>query len=428
MEASLKKVKENIYELLVELGREELGEYLENAEKQIARGVQIDGFRKGKVPRNKIRTHVGDAYILEAALNVAIHDSLSKTIQEKKLEVLRISDPDIKENNNSKLIYKVNLALFPEIKLGDISNLQVKRREVLVDRKEVEDALEVVQVSRSKLNPTEAPIKRGDRVEVDFEVTLDGQPVEGGVSKNHPLIVGDHKFIPGFEDNLVGMRSGEERRFSLTAPSDYVHKLLAGKKLDFYIKVANVQKVEKPVLTDEFARSLGQFNSLKDLEENIQRGIFEEKRLKERQRVRLDALAQIAKQSRVEVPKNMIEERLDDMITGFDQELHQKGMELSLHLSHINKTADDLKKDWLPEAEKQVVFSLILKKIAKDKNIVPSEEAIEEAANKRIQELAAQGRLDQENFDVGELKDAIKNELTNEKTLVFIEKTLFKTR
>ena len=259
-------------------------------------------------------------------------------------------------------------------------------------------------------------------VEIDFEVTSNGLPVEGGVSKNHPVIVGDNKFIPGFEDQLLGMKEGEEKKFSLIAPKDYFHKAVAGKELDFEVKVIKVEEIQKPALSDEFARSLGQFEGLHDLERNVSEGILDEKKNKEQQRLRIEILSGILAKSKIDLPKDMINERLNEMVVKFDNDLHLKGMELSIHLAHLNKTEDDLRKDWRPEAEKQVAFALILKKIAKDNNIKPTPEEIEEMANNLIQAMTSKGEVNPENINLANTREAALAELTNEKVFEFLEK------
>ena len=426
MESSLKKLQQNNFELTIELGREDLAGYVHQAEDKIAKEVQMDGFRKGKAPKEMIRDKIGEKHILEEALDIALQDSLARTIEKDKLDVLKVSDLNIKDNSASKLLYTVKVMMFPTITIGNLTGLKAGRREVSVDRKDIEDALEFLRNSRSKIIPIEKPVEKGNRVEIDFEVTSDGLPVEGGVSKNHPLVVGENKFIPGFEDQLVGMKEGEERKFSLVAPKDYFHKAVAGRNLDFKIKVISVKEIQKPALTDDFAKTLGNFKDIKDLEHNISGGILEEKKEKEKQRLRVEILSGIFERSKVELPEDMVKERLDDMVTRFDGELHMKGMELSLYLAHLNKTEDDLRKDWKEEAEKQVAFALILKKIAKDRNIRPTPQELEEEVAKIAQMMVARGEADQEKINLDGIKEMASSDITNEKVLSFLESTYVK--
>ena len=421
MNSSLKKISSNKYELTVDLGREELSGYVKKAEKVITDEVKIDGFRKGKVPKDRIRKEVGDQYILEQALDIAVQDSLAKTINEKKLEVLEVSGLNVKENSASKLLYTIQVVTFPEVELPKISDIKVKSRDINVEQKEIMDALDFLRTSRAKLVTKEGAAERGDRVEVDFEVTSDGLPVEDGVSKSHPLVIGDNKFIPGFEDQLIGMKKDENKKFSLKAPADYFHKSVAGRILDFSVKVLAVQIVNKQDLNDDFAKSSGKFQKLQELEENIRNGILEEKKIKEKQRLRLEILARIFEKSKIDLPDEMVDGKVNEMIIGFDNELHAKGMELSFYLAHLGKNETDLRKDWRPEAERQVGYALILRKMAKVNNFSPSKEEIEEEANRVAQAMVMRGQINPENLNLETLKEAIEGDLTNEKVFKMLE-------
>ncbi len=394
---------------------------MKRAEDRVAGEVQLDGFRKGKAPREMIKKQVGEQYILEQALDLALRESLAKTLDEQKLEVMNVANLDVKENSVHKLVYSVILTMFPSIKIPDVSSVKVEQKEIVISPKELGDALDFLRTSRAKFIAKEGSVEKGDRVEVDFEVTADGLPVEGGVSKNHPLVVGDNKFIPGFEDQLIGMKTGEEKKFSLNAPASYFHKNIAGKKLDFSVKVVVVQNIEKPALNDELAQNLGKFRGLKELEDNIKEGIFEEKKVQEKQRLRLELLSKIFEKSKVELPGDMVDEKLNGMVTGFDSELHAKGLELSFYLAHLNKTEDDLRKDWRPEAERQVAYALILRKIAKDRNLYPSNEEVEAGVAQLAQSLVLREQVSPESIDTEKLKDAVTGDLVNEKVFGYLE-------
>lgn len=421
MESTLKKINSNKYILTVEVGKEELKKYIEKAENDIAKDIQVDGFRKGRVPKDIVKKQIGDQQILEKAMDTALNGSLSKVLSEQELEVINVSDLDIKENSADKLVYSVNLMTFPEIELADLSKIKINKKQISVDDKDVEETLGYLRESRAKFIDKNGNVEKGDRIEIDFEVTSDGLPVEGGVSKNHPLIVGDNKFIPGFEEQLVGMGKEEEKEFSIDAPKDYSHKSLAGKKLDFKVKVSLIQKVEKPEIDDAFAMELGRFSSLEELKENLRQGILEDKKVKESQRLRLEMIGKIAEVSKIDIPDDMIKERLDAMIANFDNDLHSKGLELSFYLAHLKKTEDDLRKDWEEDARKQVSYALVLRKIAKDKKISVSREEVEEESNKMIQSMMVRGEASPESIDVAKVKEAVEGDMINERVFKFLE-------
>jgi len=426
MTSSLKKIDQNSLELTVEVGQEELKNYLRETEDQIVRDIKLDGFRKGKAPRDLIRKQVGEQVILEKGLDLTVKKTLSMVIEREKLEVLSVSNLEVKENSPMKLIYSVLVHIFPQIEIGDLSGIKIGRKEITVDKEEIDQAVGLLRDSRAEITVKEEGARSGDKVEIDLEVTSeDGLPIENGVSKNHPLVIGDGKFMLGFEDQIIGMKASEGKTFSLIAPADYFNKGVAGKKLNFQIKVIGVWEIKKPPANDEFARGLGRFSNFKEFEESLRRGIREEKIIKERQRLRLEMLFKILEKSKIQLPLNMVNEKLDEMLESFDRDLHSKGMEMSIYLAHLGKTEDDLRKDWKPEAERQVSYSLILKKTAKDNSLNPSEEEISVASNNFIQSMLVRGQIDQEglkDINLDKIKEAVTGDIVNEKVFNFLEK------
>jgi len=423
MNSTLKKIGPGQVEVFVELVKEDLDKYVAAAENELSESIEMDGFRKGKVPKDILRDKLGVEKILESAMQVAIKSSLAEIVKEQKLDVLDTSDFKINENTPKKLTYQVLLTVFPEVKLGDFSDLKLKPREAIVSQKDIDDTLETIKASRANLLGKSGPAETGDRVEVDFEVSMDSKILEGGVSKNHPLIIGGKNFMPGFEENLVGMNKGEEKKFSLIAPKDYFKKDIAGHKLDFIVKLNDIKSVQMPELNDDFAKNVGRFDNLKQLLGNIEEGIKQEKIQKEKQRVRLEILGHIIKISQIEIPKIMIDRQLDIMIQSFDENLHKNGLEMGPYLAHLGKTQDDLKKDWEKEAEKQVKITLILHKIAKDRNIAVSPEELEKQTNIIIQEMILREGVDIKNINIEAIRESIALSALNEKTLQFLEQS-----
>ncbi|MBI2068678.1 MAG: trigger factor [Candidatus Yanofskybacteria bacterium] len=422
MTHQFKKIDQFQKELTVELTEDDLKSYVERTENILGQDLRVDGFRKGKVPKDRLKKHLNPAAVLESALDVAVRESLAKVIREEDLDMMSFSELEVKENTPEKLVYKVLLVLFPDIKIKDIGGLKVARKDVSVEQKEVDDTLNTIRNSRANYTEKDGPAGNGDRVEIDFEVKAGGSPIDGGVSKNHPMILGEKYFVPGFEENLIGMKKDEEKAFSLVAPEDYYRKDMAGKKLDFNVKINRVQSVSLPELNDDFAKTLGKFDGISDVVSSVKGGLLQEKRIKEQQRVRLEILDRMIKASDVDAPDFMVAKQLDSMVQDFDNNLHANGMELGLYLAHIGKTQEDLKKDWKGEAEKQVKIFLILHKTAKDKNIAASHEEIDQELNTVVQSILMRGGALQENMDTERLKEDIAAKIVNEKTLAFLEK------
>lgn len=423
MKTNLQKQNKNQVKATVELDQEDLQKYLNKAEDILGIGLEIKGFRKGKAPKELFKKHLDQGQIKALALEIAVEESLSDVIKDSSLDVLNTSQLSIEKNDSVQLKYSVLLGLSPEVVLADLSKIKVKRKDVKVEDKEVEDAFEVIKNSRSNLinKSDNETAEEGDRVEVDFEVRKDGRIIEGGVSKNHPLIIGGRNFIPGFEDKLVGMKKGEEKSFSLNAPADYFYKEIAGEELTFKVKMNDIKRVVRPEVNDDFATSLGQFAGLKELRESVKEGLVQEKKIKENQKLRLEILDNIISRSRIDVPDSLLNNQLDIMVSDFDHTLHEKGLELGLYLAKIGKTQEELKKEWTKDAEKQVKTSLILRKLAKDLIIEASQEEIEEMAGQVIQSAIAKGEVNQADIDPEKIKENIASRIVNEKALEYLE-------
>ena len=422
MQTNLKKLNKSQIRLTVTLDQQDLRRYLGKAEGMLGEELEIKGFRRGKMPKDLARKQIGEERIKALALEIALEHSLANSIKNDSLDVLQTSQLSIEKNSPTLLEYSIVLDIFPAVELADLNTIKVKRQEVQVGNKEIEDALEIIRNSRSVFGEKDnETTENGDRVEVDFEVKKDGHPIEGGISKKHPLVVGGRGFIPGFEDQLVGMKKGEEKSFSLMAPSDYFHKDIAGKKLDFTVKMTDVKRVIKPEIDDNFAQSLGQFGDLTELKKSIKEGLTQEKSTKENQKLRLEILDNIVQRSKIEVSENLLNQQLELMVSDFDRNLHEKGLELGLYLAKVGKTQEELKKDWVKDAEKQVKVSLILRKLAKDLDLEATQDEIDELTGEIVQSAMARDGADQADLDPVKLRESVVNRIVNEKTLKYIE-------
>src|SRR3989344_5549405 len=407
-------------ELEVELNKEELKEYLEKASENLSQAISIAGFRPGKVPFEVLRKEIGDQKILEEALEIAVVSSLAKATQKEKLEVMASSELKILANTADQLCYSVKLMLYPEVKLGEYKNLKLHKKKVEVEESEIKEAIQYILKSRATYQDYTGPAENGYHLEIDFEVATDDQPIEGGKSENHPFVLGKGNFIPGFEEQLLGLKKGEAKEFSLEAPKDYYQKNLAGKRLDFKIKVKSVKTVTVPELNNDFIKSLGHFESEEELRKNIIEGIRAEKEQKETEHFRIEILNKVDVGSKIEVPEKIVEQQLDAMITNFDHNLHAQGMELSLYLAHLKKSQDDLRKEWRGQAEKQIRQSLILRQVGRQEEIKVGEEEIEQAAGSLVMRYVAQGQ-DQSKVNIEEGKQQAGEAIFREKIFQFLE-------
>ncbi|MFA6383600.1 MAG: trigger factor, partial [Parcubacteria group bacterium] len=275
--------------------------------------------------------------------------------------------------------------------------------------------------SRVKLVTVNREVRNNDSVEVDFRVLISGVPIEGGTSKNHPMIVGRGVFIPGFEENLIGMKEREEKEFELEFPKDYHKKDLAGKMATFQVKVNLVQERQTPAIDDDFAKSLGKFENLKALEKNIQEGMVEENKQKMKEQKRNEYIEKIIENSTVDLPEVLVHQEIHQMLHEFEQQLQMMGMNLDQYLGQLKKDRKELERDWEPQAEKRVKSALALKEIAKLEEISLDSKEIEEEMNKTMQYYKNVKNMEK-NIDMERLYNYTKGMLENEKVFEFLDR------
>jgi len=421
MKTYIEKLKNSEIKLTIELNEEDLSLYTREAEEILSNSLYMNGFRKGKVPPEIALKKVGEKSIKEKALDISLKRSFIRALKQEKIDLIDTFEMKITKNNPGNLTYEILLLVSPEIVLGDYKNVEIEKKSLVVTEQEINNALHYVQKSRAQLKDSDRPIQKGNRVEVDFEIKHKGKQITGGKSENHPLIVGDGKFVPGFEDKLIGARKGDKKYFSLQVPDDYYQKSIAGKKLDFNVKIKRVQKVILPELNNEFAKMMGSFKDIDALRRNIAEGISMEKEAKEKERIRLAILDKIVENTRIEVPPKLIERQLDLMLRNFDDNLHRQGLELSLYLAQIKKTQEDLRKEWYEQAVKQVKTSFILKEIGKKEGITIGDDEVKLAVNNILQKFDSIKEA-RESMDLGEFENKIRTNLLNDKIIDFLEK------
>jgi len=280
------------------------------------------------------------------------------------------------------------VAVFPEVKLPDYKQIakKINKRKITVEEKEINDVILSLQKSRAKYIRSSKPVENGDQVEIDCEVRSQGVKVENGEIKGQRFIVGDSwiergkrsLFIPGFEENIKGMRENEEKTFSLAAPKDFWRKELQGKLLEFRVKVKRVFKVELPELNDEFAQSFGNFKNLEELKKAILKEIKEQKEKEEKERWGNEVLKKISEEAEIEVPDILIEKQRDQMIEEIKKQLEGLNLSFETYLSHLKMTMEEFKNKLLAQSEEKVRILLCLGEIGKKENIKVTENEIKE--------------------------------------------------
>lgn len=425
----MKKLPKSRIEIKITVPREKWEKYLDVAAAEVSEELKIEGFRPGKAPRKLVEQKVGKGVLLNNAAEKAVQRSYVDFVVAEKLEVIGQPEVEIEKIEEGKdLEYVARVAVMPELEIKnsykkDIKkiNEQYKDKTPDVTEDELQLELEKLANSRVKLVTVNREVRNNDSVEIDFTVKVSGVPIEGGTSKNHPMIVGRGVFIPGFEENLIGMKEREEKEFELEFPKDYHKKDLAGKMATFQVKVKLVQERQTPAIDDDFAKSLGKFEKLETLKKNIQEGMVEENKQKLKEQKRNEYIEKIIENSTVDLPEVLVHQEIHQMLHEFEQQLQMMGMNLDQYLGQLKKDRKELEKDWEPQAEKRVKSALALKEIAKLEEIALDSKEIEEEMNKTMQYYKNVKNMEK-NIDMERLYNYTKGMLENEKVFEFLDK------
>ena len=428
MQVDITKLPKSKIQIKIKLSGEEFSPYLIEAIKEISKNLDISGFRPGKVPLEVAKEKISEEQILEEAANIALNKKFSKIVQDRKLKILGSPKAEIKKISREEFESLIEVAIFPEAELPDYKKIAKTepKNKVNIKSEEVKDSLSRLQKSRAKYVRVSRPAEKGDQIEIDYEIRSGGVKIGNGDIKNQKIILGENSggeqketFIPGFEKNLISMKEKEEKEFSIHVPSDFWKKELQRKLLDFRVKMTGVFKIELLEINDEFAVSLGEFKNLKSLENSILEGIKAEKENEEKIRWQNSVLEKISKESKIELPDILVEKERDRMLEEFKKRTGDMGLSFETYLLHLKKTIEDLKNDFLSEAEKKVRILLCIYKISEEENIKAEEKEIEEEMNKIIKKSPELTRKiqDQKNF-----KSYLEESIMQKKTISFLQK------
>ena len=317
-----------------------------------AKYFNIPGFRKGKAPMNIVEKYYGDEIFYEDAFNEVVPDELETAVKENNLEVVSRPDIDVKQiGKGQDLIFTAVMQTKPEAELGKYKGIEIKKIEYNVTDEDINHELGHMQEHNSRLISIEdRPVESGDIAIIDFEGFVDGKAFEGGKAEGHELEIGSNTFIPGFEDQVIGMKIDEEKDINVKFPEEYFSKNLAGKDATFKVKVHEIKKKELPELDDEFAKDVSEFDTLKELKNSIK----EKKQKQNDERAKYETqdavIKAVCENIKVDIPSGMIETEVDNMIKDMEQRLSYQGLKLDQYLQMLGKTQEDLRKEYEPQA------------------------------------------------------------------------------
>lgn len=421
MAAKWEKLEGNQGILTVEVDAETFNNGLDQAFKKVVKQVTIPGFRKGRIPRSLFEKRFGVESLYQDALDIILPEAYVKAIEETGIEPVDQPEIDIEQIEKGKsLIFKAKVTVKPEVKLGEYKGLNIERMDDTVTDEDVQKELENLQQSYAELViKEEGEVENGNTVVIDFEGFMDGEPFEGGQAENYSLEIGSGSFIPGFEEQLIGMKSGEEKEIEVTFPEEYHAEELAGKPATFKVKVHEIKEKVLPELDDEFAKDVDDnVETLDELKESIKNRLAENKKQEADQKLRNDLIEKAAENAEIDIPEVMINHELDHMLQEFERNIQMQGLNLDLYFQFTGTDEESLREQLKEDAEKRVRTSLTLEAIAKAENL----EVDDETVQKELEKMA-----EMYNMDVEEVKkimapnmESLKADLRLQKAIDFL--------
>ena len=392
--------------------------------KKSAKYFNIPGFRKGKAPFKIVERYYGDNIFYEDAFNELAPTIYDEEIKENKIEVASRPQIDVIQMEKGKdLIFTAIVATKPEVKLGKYKEIPLKKVEYKVTDEDIEHEINHMAEHNSRIVTVDnRAVKDGDITTIDFEGFADGKPFEGGKAENHELTIGSKTFIPGFEDQVIGMKINEEKDIKVTFPKDYFSKDLAGKEATFHVVLHGIKEKQMPVIDDEFAKDVSEFDTLEELKNSIKEKMQKENEERAKHEIEDSAIEEVCKNTTIEIPEGMIELEIDNIMQNLDQRLSYKGLNLEQYLKMMGKTEADFRKDYKEQAERNIKVRLVLEQIVKDEKIKEDEnyikEKLEEMAkqyNKKVEDLEKNEELKNYLAESSKTEQAIKLIVDNAK-------------
>lgn len=420
---------ENANELKLEFTIE--AEKFDNAIKTVytksARYFNIPGFRKGKAPFEMVEKMYGDQIFYEDAFNEVVPPIFEEEIKANNIEAVSKPEIDVKQMEKGKdLIFTAIIQTKPEVKLGKYKGISLKKIEYTVSDEDINKELNSMAERNARLVAVEdRPVEEKDSVVMDFEGFVDGKPFEGGKAEGYELVIGSKTFIPGFEDQMVGMKADEEKEIKVKFPEDYFSEDLKGKDATFKVKVHEIKKKELPEINDDFAKDTSEFDTLDELKASIKEKLENENTNKAKYETEEAAIKAVCEAAEVEIPSGMIETELDNMTKDIETRLQYQGMKLDSYLKMIGKTMEEFRKEGEEQAKTSVKNRLVLEAIVKAEDIKADEDEI----NTKVTEMAeAYGKKPEELKQNEQFMNYINEFIQNEKVVKFIVDNAKKTK
>ena len=411
MKSTITKKPKSSVELSVTVLASEMAEFFNQALKEVQKDFALEGFRKGNVPEDLILKNTGRQYIEAQSLDIAVQESYVTALKEHKLNPVAQPKIDIKKfkvvgvghiqpvetrgvasvlDDQPALEYTAQLDVFPEIEIHDYKNVKIKKdpKALEVTQSEIEKVFDHLRKQRAKLEPIDRPLKIGDWAEINFEGSLEGVARDDMKSNNYPIILGESQMIPGFEEQLIGLKKGDTKKFPIIFSKDYHQENFRKKRAEFEVTIIDTKERIIPEIDDKFIKDLGH-DKLEDLSVAIKDSLKQEKETVAHTKLENDILDEILKRTRIDLPESLVEQEVDRMLVESKDRLAKVNFDWQRYLDQIKKTEEDLKKEMRNAAEKNIKVGLILGKIATEEGIDPT---AKDGAHKVMEKLVEYAR------------------------------------
>lgn len=375
----------------------------------------IDGFRKGKAPRSIIEKHFGEGVFFEDAINNLFQTAYPEALNELELEVIDSPQADFSEIGKGKpLTITIDVDVYPVVEVKDYKGIEVEQVDPEVTDEDVDRDIDAMRKRNSRMVVADRPVENGDTVILDYAGFVGDEQFKGGTAENQELKIGSGMFIPGFEEQLIGVKAGESKDVVVTFPEDYQTKELAGKEATFKCTVHEVKFEELPELDDEFAKDVSEFDTLAELRDDARVRILESAKLQCENEAKDKVIAQVYENNKVEAPATMVADEMDRMIQELEQQMRYQGLNIQQYLQFTGSTLDDFRKEIKPEAEKRVATRIVLRSIGDVEKV----EVTDEDMDKELQRMSEAYNTDSENI----------KKMLGEENLAFFRKDIALTK
>lgn len=420
MSVQIEMLEKNMAKLTIDVPAAEFEKAITKAYNKNKGQISIPGFRKGKVPQIMVERMYGPAIFYEEAANFVMPEAYEKAAEESNLEIVSRPVVNVTQMEKGKdFIFTAEVAIKPEVTLGEYKGIEVEKTEIEVTDEEVDAEIKKTQEQNSREITVERPAENGDTVVIDYAGTIDGAAFDGGSAQGHSLVLGSNSFIPGFEDQLVGAAAGSNVDVHVTFPEDYHAKELAGKEAVFACTVHEVKTKEYPEIDDEFAQDVSEFDTLAEYKEDVKKNILSRKETEAKSAKQQKVMDKIIENATMEIPDAMVDTQAAGMVDEYAQRLSYQGLSMDQYFKFTGMNAQTLKEQLKPQALKNIQSRLVLEAVIAAENIEVSEDEL----NAEIEKMASmyQMEVDKVKELLGDAeKENIKKDLAAQKAVEFV--------